>query len=133
MTDSDNVIRGALTSKHVDKEELLKVIKFSPYSPEIISAPSPAPPLFSYPTPSEEFVLSSIHCGTSPIPYQAKGPSILFLTTGSADVTDGGTPLISLMTGESVFIPAGKNLELSGIFTAYSAAARVSKGETTAG
>ena len=124
MADSDNVLRGGLSSKFVDTEELLRVLQFSAYKPKIIKAPSPAPSWFSYPTPSEEFTLSLIQCAEGSIKYQVEGPSILFITMGIADVADGTTPSLSIKSGESVFIPDGKSLELTGTFTAYSASTK---------
>ncbi len=40
MTHSDNVVRGGLTSKHVDLSELLKICSFSPDLPDILKADS---------------------------------------------------------------------------------------------
>lgn len=36
MANSDNVLRGGLTAKHIDKSELLSVLKFEPVTPEIL-------------------------------------------------------------------------------------------------
>jgi mannose-6-phosphate isomerase class I len=39
MANSDNVLRGGLTPKHVDVPELMKVLEFAPMQPEIIQPP----------------------------------------------------------------------------------------------
>ena len=121
MTNSDNVLRGGLSSKFVDKDELLEIIDFSEYKPGILKAPSPSPAIFSYPPlPIEEFVLSVIHCSES-LSYSTKSPVILIITEGSAAVTDSEKLTLNIKTGESFFIPPDRSLEFSGNFTAYSA------------
>ena len=37
MANSNNVLRGGLTQKHVDVEELLKILTFNSGKPEILS------------------------------------------------------------------------------------------------
>jgi mannose-6-phosphate isomerase len=115
MTDSDNVLRGGLTSKHIDKAELLSVLNFSKFEPEVMTIPSPAPFRFKYPTPTENFSLSVMHGSGGTAAYTGAGPSILIVTSGRMTINQ----TITLDTGESAFIPSHKNLELSGAFTAY--------------
>ncbi|MCL2069955.1 MAG: mannose-6-phosphate isomerase, class I [Treponema sp.] len=122
MADSDNVLRGGLTNKHVDPEELLKVLDFSEYKPEIIQAPEKTDAVYSYHSPFKEFVLSVMHGQGSSIPYHKEGPSIVLLTHGetvlSEPAADSGSPMAK---GDSIFIPAGKKLIFDGFFTAYAA------------
>ena len=132
MADSDNVLRGGLTPKYVDPRELLEILTFSAYRPEILKAPSPPPPWFSYPSPAEEFALSVISCSGSSVPYPETGPSIVIVTQGDAAISEPGSGNeITISKGESVFISAGKNRNLvfSGTFTAYAAAAGRITGE----
>ncbi|MCL2319971.1 MAG: mannose-6-phosphate isomerase, class I [Treponema sp.] len=129
MADSDNVLRGGLTPKHVDVKELFRILNFSEYKPEILKVPGPASEWYTYPAPAREFTLSVMRGSGGPLPYPETGPSIVLVTQGSAVVTGksggGGTELLK---GESAFIPAGaeKNLTFSGTFTAYVAACRSS-------
>ena len=116
MADSDNVLRGGLTSKHVDREELFRVLDFSEYRPEILKAPDPAASWFTYPSPAAEFALSVMRGKGADLPYNRKGPSIVLVTDGSAAVAQ-----TVLSKGESIFIPAGTSLAFSGTFTAYAA------------
>lgn len=55
MATSDNVIRGGLTSKHIDIDQLLKIVVFKSVEPEIIH-----PENGVYPTPASEFQLTKI-------------------------------------------------------------------------
>jgi mannose-6-phosphate isomerase len=120
MNNSDNVIRGGLTGKHVDRKELFAVLDFSEFKPEIMRMPDPRPSWFTYPAPSGEFSLSVMHSTEGAIPYPLTGPSILLVTQGSAVVTGTESEMI-LKTGESVFISAGEkpNLAFNGNYTAY--------------
>ena len=124
MADSDNVLRGGLTSKHVDPEELERVLNFSEYIPEILKIQDPAPGWFRYPTPTEEFSLSVMSSQGDAIPYPETEASIVFFTNGSATVSvPGNSSEMVLLKGDSVFIPAGQkgNLVFYGTFTAFSA------------
>ena len=129
MADSDNVLRGGLTPKHVDVNELLKILDYSAYKPDIIKLPDPAPAWFNYTAPAGEFTLSAMHGSGGCIPYPETGPSIVIVTQGCATLSengknsDGSVVEMTLNTGESVFIPAGEkaNLVFSGTFTAYAA------------
>jgi mannose-6-phosphate isomerase len=122
MADSDNVLRGGLSSKHIDKAELLSVLDFSKFKPEVMKLPSPAPFCFTYPAPIEDFSLSVIHSSGKTAAYPEAGPSILIVTSGCMAINRA----IVQDTGESAFISPIKNLELSGTFTAYLASVKVS-------
>ena len=126
MADSDNVLRGGLTSKHINVDELKKILAYREYKPEILRAPDPSIPLYSFPSPSIEFALSVINGAAGEVSYAEAGPSILIITSGGADITVMGeeeNQEVYLETGESVFIPPQKNLTFKGNFTAYAATA----------
>jgi mannose-6-phosphate isomerase len=124
MANSDNVLRGGLTSKHIDSPELMKVLDFNPYNPQIIK-PDSGLSCFTYPAPCEEFSLSMIrgtkHGGTAVL--DRSYPSISIVTEGEVSV--GGT---MIKRGESAFIPpvatpggGEEPLVLQGNFTLYAA------------
>jgi mannose-6-phosphate isomerase len=144
MANSDNVLRGGLTSKHVDVDELMKILYFHPFTPELISPrlgtageavpaePSPAAGFFTYPSPCREFSLSTIQNLEGPFPLSA--PAVIVVTGGRLSVSAGqrtgaapsgaGTAPVSweLGPGQSAFIPpSAAPLELSGIYTLYAA------------
>ena len=93
MANSDNVLRGGLTPKHVDVPELLRVLDFTPVAPDDI-----APSIHTlnaeliYQTPAAEFRLSKVELdGTglrrpSSILFDVPGPQILLCTTGSIEL-----------------------------------------------
>ena len=130
MADSDNVLRGGLTSKRVDLDELSRIIAFREYKPEILKKTEPDLPWFSYPGSAAEFTLSVMRSSGAGIPYPEKRASIVLVTTGSATITkngeksgENGAPIMTLKTGESIFIPGGDKAAIvfSGDFTAYAA------------
>ena len=122
LSDSDNVLRGGLTSKHIDHAELMKIMNYSEYMPEIMRPPEN---FSSYSYPAGKFALSVMRGSGTGLPYTDPGPSILLVTEGSAIVDNGDTET-SLKKGESVFIPAGKKAVFSGTFTAHIASCRSS-------
>ena len=122
MADSDNVLRGGLSSKHTDTAELLSVLDFSKFKPEIMKLPDPVSFRFVYPAPIDDFSLSVMHGLGTAVPYNETGPSILIVTAGTLIINRS----IAMKTGESAFIPPLKSLEFSGTFTAYLASAKIS-------
>jgi mannose-6-phosphate isomerase len=60
MANSDNVLRGGLTPKHVDVPELMKHIVFEATHPHIIMGDHPGGPVSVFPTPAPDFELSRI-------------------------------------------------------------------------
>jgi mannose-6-phosphate isomerase len=110
MTNSDNVLRGGLTPKHIDVPELMNILNFSESTLSILR-PEPVSLMESaYPTPAEEFSLSVITV-TPPAIYDStvcRGPEILLCTEGAASLSTADLPSsMQIHKGESVFIPAG--------------------------
>jgi mannose-6-phosphate isomerase len=111
MANSDNVLRGGLTPKHVDVPELLSVLNFEPYGIDILQPRNPGPAENIYASPVEEFVLSvfntsktdSFRCSDRP-----PGPQILFCINGSAEIQWlQGRNRMTIDKGQAVFIPHG--------------------------
>ena len=57
MANSNNVLRGGLTPKHVDVPELLQTVTFAGAQPEILHPEPAGEPVASYPTQAPEFQL----------------------------------------------------------------------------
>jgi mannose-6-phosphate isomerase len=123
MANSDNVLRGGLTPKHVDLAELVRILEFAPFSPDILGPPGS--PVFTYPTACREFSLTVIRGSGAPVPFPKPGPGIVLVTQGRAvfSYRDGAEELI-LEPGESAFIvPREKETDLccSGDFVLHAA------------
>jgi mannose-6-phosphate isomerase len=124
MANSDNVLRGGLTPKHVDVAELLGVLNFSPFCPEILRGAGDAP-WHQYPADCREFSLGTLR-GTGPaLPFPGAGPGILLVTRGRAELDyRNGEERLTLEQGESAFIaPRSQTGDLccAGDFTLYAA------------
>ncbi len=106
MANSDNVLRGGLTPKHVDVKELLSVLDFTAGPVKVLWASESEPGHATYATPAPDFRLSrfSLSAGCAVTPARA-GPEILLCTEGAVQVTLGGASLV-LKQGESAWVSA---------------------------
>ncbi|MFI1284603.1 mannose-6-phosphate isomerase, class I [Streptomyces sp. NPDC020858] len=116
LANSDNVLRAGLTPKHVDVPELLKIAKFEPGDPGVLRPEGNGEEV--YEVPIDEFRLSRFLLapgGASRVlPHET--PQILLCTAGSPKAGE-----LPLGPGESVFVPAGEKVELSGTGTVFRA------------
>jgi mannose-6-phosphate isomerase len=115
MANSDNVLRGGLTPKHIDVAELTSILRFAPYKPEILR-PSPGentPGLSRYSSPFREF---SLYRMTRETPFPVCGPAIVLVVEGELTIP---TENLVLKRGESAFIAAGEPPVFSGDYTLY--------------
>ncbi|GGU98366.1 mannose-6-phosphate isomerase, class I [Streptomyces albospinus] len=125
MATSDNVLRCGLTTKHVDVPELLRVVRFEPRDAGVLR-PEDIDGEEVYDTPIDEFRLSRfvLAPGAAPRPLASRTPQILLCTAGTVRLRDHGTAAgeeRALAPGESVFVPAGEQLTLSGDGTLFRA------------
>jgi len=113
MANSDNVIRGGLTSKHVDVMELIDILEFVPHEPKIILPEYVGNNEAVYPTNNEEFILSVISLQGGALEGSIyKGPGlrsaeIIICTDGKARIEDIHTSdILDVSRGMSLFVPA---------------------------
>ncbi|MDD9382465.1 mannose-6-phosphate isomerase, class I [Streptomyces sp. ZAF1911] len=121
MANSDNVLRCGLTPKHVDVPELLKVTLFEPGDPGILRPEGNGEEV--YETPIDEFRLSRfvLAAGGAPRVLPDGTAQILLCTAGSPTARSPKSGELTLTPGESVFVPAGEKVELSGTGTVFRA------------
>jgi mannose-6-phosphate isomerase len=105
MASSDNVLRGGLTPKHVDVEELLSVLDFDAKPPVLVTARSSSEGVFVYPTPAPDFELSRIEIPPSSVSVDVSGAEILFCAWGAVTLRAGKRSL-ALRAGATAFVPA---------------------------
>ena len=111
QANSDNVLRGGLTVKHVDIPELLRVARFVPQGAAVLNPPADRNGERRYPTPAAEFALSSVALDRLPRDAETflatvDGPEILLVLHGSATVTDQQGRSLECRGGEALFVPA---------------------------
>ena len=113
MANSDNVLRGGLTPKHIDVPELLRILSFESAIAEVIDGDPVSDTESIYRTAAEEFELSRIELPPRG-QYQgraAEGPDALLVLEGSATLTAAGRSL-TLKRGSIAFAPFGVRYEL---------------------
>lgn len=110
MANSDNVLRGGLTPKHVDVPELMRVLEFTPLAdPTVQGVPADRgiPGEVDYPTPEPDFALSRIDLatGSGAVSWRPDGPEVVLCTSGQVEVDGAGGSEI-LGPGHAVWVPA---------------------------
>ena len=112
MANSDNVLRGGLTPKHVDVPELLRVLDFTPASEDIIRPKITTDGIeLVYHTPAPEFAVSVLCIDGEDLgheidaPSRHDGPQILLCTEGSTVVHAKGSK-VTLERGSAAWVAA---------------------------
>jgi mannose-6-phosphate isomerase len=107
MANSDNVLRGGLTSKHVDVEELLAIATFESGPARSLRPETTASGERVYRTPAPEFELGLVDVlpGTAFVSPNGRGVELLLGVQGGACVIADGREL-PLGRGHAVFVPA---------------------------
>ena len=112
MANSDNVLRGGLTPKHVDVPELLRVLNFNPTTESQLHAQTRPDGLASfYDTPTAEFAASMLTLGDDQIghevdaPSRHDGPQILLCVEGATAV-HGKAGALTLTRGAAAWVAA---------------------------
>jgi mannose-6-phosphate isomerase len=112
MANSDNVLRGGLTPKHVDVPELLRVLDFTPTDETAIKPQTVKEGIaLSYDTPAPEFAVSVIRLDDAElghetdVPARHDGPQVLLCTEGSVQVHAKSSTL-TLERGGAAWVPA---------------------------
>lgn len=104
MASSDNVLRGGLTSKRVDVDELGAVLDFRPGFPGIVEAVQASAGLWRYETPAPEFVLWRLSGAGVELPEADTGRIVLAIDPLTLSTGDGD---LALGRGDAAFVPAG--------------------------
>ncbi len=111
MANSDNVVRGGLTPKHVDIPELLRVLRFDPVAADPVATRQVGCCETRYLTPAAEFALCALRLTPGDVFRGADRPGaeVLLGVNGSARVTEEGPGgrTLDLAPGESALVPAG--------------------------
>jgi len=121
MANSDNVLRGGLTPKHVDVPELLRTLTFGTGAPPVLRPREVAPGEGVYDAPVAEFRLSVLHptSGRS-VPRRELGSAeIVLCTAGTARLVEESGASTALERGSSVFVSAGGHYVAEGDATLY--------------
>jgi mannose-6-phosphate isomerase len=113
MANSDNVLRGGLTTKYVDVPELLTIVAFSSVTPTPLNPQPAAENERVYRTPADEFELSRLDV-TASRPHRCGpvyGADVLLVTDGAVRL-DAGGEAVDLARGSAAFVPSGLSYAL---------------------
>jgi len=125
MANSDNVLRGGLTPKHIDVQELLTVLNFTDGDLNILGPENLAFGEAIYSTEAEEFALSVMRLNKG-APFSSprnRSVEIMICTEGEVSVTDLSAGDITRLTrGISIIVPAAvEQYRIEGEATLYKA------------
>ncbi|MDP8220256.1 MAG: mannose-6-phosphate isomerase, class I [Candidatus Stygibacter frigidus] len=119
MANSDNVLRCALTVKHIDVPELMKIASFKPVYPHYIR-PEMQGMEEVYVTPAPEFQLSRFNLSSSIRFNQLDSAQIILVMEGSLKITPEVGDALELEQGQSAFISkTAISCQLAGKATFY--------------
>jgi len=120
MANSDNVLRGGLTSKYVDVPELVSVVDFEPLADPVLTATEDG----VYETGCEYFAIHRVDLSSGERTIDGVGPRIVCCVDGSVDAA-GKESVVTLSAGQSAFLAGTEGpCTLRGSGTAFVVAAR---------
>ncbi|MFY7964488.1 MAG: mannose-6-phosphate isomerase, class I [Chitinophagaceae bacterium] len=113
MANSDNVLRGGLTPKHIDVPELMKHTLFQPVIPNILKGNSIGNLEKNYPCPVPDFDISKIALNAGNT-YTAlsSSPEIFIVIEGGA-VVNGSNTNITIKKGDCFMVLPNEDYKIS--------------------
>lgn len=114
MANSDNVLRGGLTSKHIDVPELMKHTLFEGVTPVVMKGQSSGAVEKKYPCPVPDFGISKIEM-KGDVKYGAISSSleILIAIEGGCIIKGANSANLVIKKGESVTVLPGEEYTIS--------------------
>ena len=112
MANSDNVLRGGLTPKHIDVPELLKHTKFEGNTPEVLQGQAFTTGEKNYPCPVPDFgiVQIALQEGQS---FTASSASLEIIVVIEGELLVEGRNAVTARKGEAVAVLANENYKVS--------------------
>lgn len=104
MSASDNVVRGGLTDKHIDIDELVSLLRFD-QEPARLCAPSTLRSGAQVYAPPAPFTLTRLDPKARPASIRSDGPSLLLVEEGSLKV-EGSAASGTFDKGDALFVTA---------------------------
>jgi mannose-6-phosphate isomerase len=119
MANSDNVMRGGLTPKYVNVDELLAILDFTPGIRGLITPIEESPGVRRYPAPAPEFALWRLETRGKPVNVPAGTAGRILLVTDGELIMRSATGNFDLVRGEAALLTAGEEAAVSGRGTAF--------------
>ena len=112
MANSDNVLRGGLTPKHVDVPELLRILDFNPVAESLLRPEMHCDGSeLVYGVSADEFAVSRLHIDAEHLGHEIDaavrhdGPQLLLCTSGAVQLHAKSSSL-TLERGQAAWVPA---------------------------
>jgi mannose-6-phosphate isomerase len=112
MANSDNVLRGGLTPKHINVPELIKNIIFEGIEPNVMKGIDLTSGERNYPCSVEDFGISKIELNAGDI-YQSQASSLEIIVIISGELKASGINTINAKRGEAIAILPGETYTIS--------------------
>lgn len=128
MAASDNVLRGGLTPKHIDIEELESVLNFSPGKIALVTPKEIVRGLIQYPCNTDAFLLYKVEPSGNSIlaDLNLPGECVILCTAGEIALSNSLEERVVLRRGEAAYMSsAAKLFSVSGSGTAFMASSSV--------
>ena len=119
MANSDNVMRGGLTPKYVNVDELLTILDFTPGLRGLITPIEESRGVWRYPTPAPEFALWRIEPHGEQVAVPAAGSGRVLLVTDGGLTATSPTAKLDLARGQAALLSADEEAVLTGRGTAF--------------
>lgn len=121
MANSDNVLRGGLTPKHIDVPELMSVVDFGLAENHVLEPRQLSEGLWLYPSVAEDYLLYRVEVsGTNLLADVAiANEAILLCTAGEVAVGDSKGEREVLRQGEAAYLADARLYSFSGSGTAF--------------
>lgn len=112
MANSDNVLRGGLTPKHIDVPELIKHINFEGIEPNVLKGTHEENGEKNYPCPVKDFGISKIELKANEV-YQSQSQSLEIFVVINGELNIAGTNSLEAKKGEAVAILPNEHYKIS--------------------
>jgi mannose-6-phosphate isomerase len=116
MANSDNVLRGGLTTKHIDVDELSSILDFTPIPVDVLDPePCDRGSEYLYPTPVPEFVLRRWELDANrEVALGGDGPAVVLCTSGRVKIRAGDHQM-EISGSEAVWLRAGDSVTMTAV------------------
>ena len=125
MAASDNVLRGGLTPKRVDVDELLRVLRFDVLDDPLLHASEIAPGVASWrvPVPDFEMYRITLTADRPPVRVPGSGPRVILGVEGDVHLGEEHGIPVTVHPGTAAYAPANAGpITAAGLGTVFVAA-----------
>lgn len=121
MAASDNVLRGGLTEKHIDVDELVSILNFEPTAAAVVVPAQVMHGVYEYVAPVDDFALlrvdvdGEVVLSTSPLHSE----SIALVTNGSISLLADDGAELTLKSGDAAYLANSAEVKIGGTGTLF--------------